>query len=269
MTTEKEKYEDQENTSQQRLKEYNLNINRTKTEKFVIPEPPPPPQPDPKLINWSELDWTLPSKAPKKTPDWTNMKILGTYVITQTDIINRKAKAMHALKTNAKYFKSDKISNKLKIRIFECYVSSAFLYNSETWSLTKTQETEIDQYHRRLLRYAINKQYPKRISNQKLYEVTQTRPWSQAIKNRRLNTTGHILRLPSSTPIKASLQEVTKPCKNNRGRPRNTWFRTIQNDLKHQIKSSTPSNFLRDIDNLAFDRDVWRGVTRSAMSRVD
>ena len=77
------KYEDQENTSQQRLKVYNLNINRTKTEKFIIPEPPPPPQPDSKLLNWSELDWTLPSKAPKKTPDWTNMKILGTYVISK------------------------------------------------------------------------------------------------------------------------------------------------------------------------------------------
>ena len=245
-----------------------MGINRSKTERFVVPEPPPPPKPNTKQLHWSELDWTLPSNAEKKTPEWEKMKILGSYIITKTDINNRKAKAMYALKSNNKYFKSDKISNKLKIRIFECYVSSAFLYNSEIWSLTETQEKQIDAYHRRLLRYAINKQYPEKITNEKLYNITQVQPWSIVIKRRRLNTTGHILRLPQSTPVQRALHETTKPAKRNIGHPRNTWLKTIEEDLKHDITAPNPAALLHKLTDKASERDEWKGVTRSVMSRA-
>ena len=84
-----------------------------------------------------------------------------------------------------------------------------------------------------------------------------------------MNTTGHILRLPTTTPIQRALTEVTKPSKLNRGKPRNTWFRTIQTDLKQETTETNPKSFLQSIKTLASDRDAWRGVTRSAMSRAE
>ena len=214
------------------------------------------------------MDWTLPKHAEKKTPDYKKMKILGSYVITQTDIVHRKSKAMMALKSNNKFFKAN-ISNKLKIRIFECYVSSAFLYNSELWSLTTTQEKQIDAYHRKLLRYALNKQYPKKISNEHLYQITEVQPWSHVIKRRRMNTTGHVLRLPKTTPVQKALQEATKPAKRKRGHPRKTWLRTIEDNLKPEITATNPASLIKKLTETAQDRDVWRGVTRSVMSRLN
>ena len=272
ITTENERFKKQEQTSQTRLLTYNLGINRSKTEKFTVPEPPPPPplKPSKHDIQWSDLDWTLPSHAERKQPAWNNMKILGTHIITETDINSRKGKAMYALKSNNKIFKSNKISNNLKMRVFECYVSSAFLYNSETWSLTKTKEDQIDAFHRKLLRYALNKQYPNIISNKKLYDITRVQPWSNIIRQRRLNTLGHILRLPQTTPVQQALKETTKTSKKNVGHPRNTWLKTIQNDTKHITDTSNPKYMLRELTKTASERDVWRGVTNmgSVMSRA-
>ena len=254
-------------TSQERLHKYHLNINRTKTERFTVPEPlPPPTKPKINLIQWSDLDWTLPSNTEIPTPAWKNMKILGTHIDTETDIKHRKAKAMYALTSNNHIFKSGKISTKLKLKVFECYVSSAFLYNSETWSLTPTQEEQIDAFHRKLLRYALNIRYPKIISNEKLYDITKAQPWSKVIKRRRLNTTGHILRLPENTPIRESLKEASKPSVKHRGGQRNTWLKTIHKDLKPVLSTSTPSEHLTEMTTLAQDRNVWRGVARSVMS---
>ena len=45
--------------------------------------------------------------------------------------------AVYAFKTLNKMFDSRKISNAVKIRTFNAYVASVFLYNSELWTLTK------------------------------------------------------------------------------------------------------------------------------------
>ena len=82
-------------------------------------------------------------------------------------------------------FKSSRISIKLKIRFFEAYVSSVFLYNSEVWYSNKTND-EINAFHRKQLRYSLNIHYPKVITNENLYEMTQVKPWSEIIKSRRL-----------------------------------------------------------------------------------
>jgi hypothetical protein len=37
--------------------------------------------------------------------------------------------------------------------------------------------------------------------------MTDTTPWSEAIKKRRLNWFGHLLRLPENTPAKLALKE--------------------------------------------------------------
>ena len=74
MTTAHARFEQQEKTSQERLHKYHLNINRTKTERFTVPEPlPPPTKPKINLIQWSDLDWTLPSNTETPTPAWKNM----------------------------------------------------------------------------------------------------------------------------------------------------------------------------------------------------
>ena len=67
------------------------------------------------------------------------------------DVKRRKILAMNVANSMKEIFFGD-ISIEVKVRSFNCYVSSVFLYNCETW---KTLENTIDSFQRRLLRIAV------------------------------------------------------------------------------------------------------------------
>ena len=128
---------------------------------------------------------------------------------------------MESFKKHNHIFTSKYIGNTRKIRTFNIYVSSVFLYNTETWAMNPTISNKIDSYHRRMLRYALNLKWPKKISNVDLYEKTRATPWSRAIKRRRLNFPGHIMRRNDNTPIRIALKEALKPTEGKRGTTEN------------------------------------------------
>ena len=148
------------------------------------------------------------------------------------------------------------------------YVSSVFLYNTETWAVNKSLIDKIDSYHRRMLRYAINIKWPKKISNEELYQKTEVTPWSQVIKRRRLTFLGHIMRRNENTPVRIALKEALKPTRGKRGRPAITWLKTIANDLKdsdYAIDLKNPEETLQTLISVTQDRKKWREVVRTLM----
>ena len=71
-------------------------------------------------------------------------------------------------------FNSSYLSIKTKVKEFNTYVTTIFMYNSELWALNKTQNRKIDSFHRRLLRQAINRKWPKtQYKNEDLYKITE------------------------------------------------------------------------------------------------
>jgi len=129
-------------------------------------------------------------------------------------------------------FTSRKISNGIKIRVFQAYICSIFLYNSELWTLTKTLEQQIDAFHRKQLRYVLGIYWPRKISNMSLYTITRAEPWSRVIKRRRLNWLGHLMRLHPETPVQLSLEEALRPAKRPVGHPKTTWISCVCKDLE-------------------------------------
>ena len=114
---------------------------------------------------------------------------------------------------------------KIKIRAFDCYVSSIFLYNSELWTLTSTLETAIDSFHRRLIRTScLNVKWPEVVTNENVYKLTNIKPWSKVIIKRQLSWFGHMIRLPNDCPAKSALQYTLEPSAKPKGRPRTTWI---------------------------------------------
>ena len=223
------------------LKKYKLEINKTKTERYEIPRPEPPPPSPPNTeallshkedrICWSALDWITNYVAPKienKSPNWKDCKLLGSKLYTQTDIQRRKGLTIASLTTYTSMFKSKNVSLQLKIRTFNAFCASIFLYNSELWSLTSTQEHQIDSFQRRLLRQVINIRWPKKISNEELYNKTKVQPWRIKIKGRRLTWLGHLMRLHKNTPARRALNESLQPIKKKVGRPPITWIKLIE-----------------------------------------
>ena len=156
----------------------------------------------------------------------------------------------------------------MKIRTFNVYISSVFLYNSELWATNESLNKKIDSYHRRLLRYALNLKWPKKISNEELYRKTKVTRWSAVIKKRRLTFLGHMMRRGENTPVRIALKEALKPTVGKRGRPKNTWLKTIAKDLRgseFEINISKPEETLQKLVNITEDRVKWRDTVRTLL----
>ena len=164
-----------------------------------------------------------------------------------------------------------RIGTDLKVRNFNTFSGSIFLYNSELWTLTETQQQQIDSFHRRLLRRVIDIRWPKIISNDDLYKKVGVEKWSDTIRRRRLNWLGHLMRLDEGTPVRRSLREALTDVRRKVGRPCLTWIKVIEKDLAKinidlDVNGSTPDELLEKLVDLTKDRKKWRDTVRDIMT---
>ena len=213
----------------EKLKKRNLQVNNGKTEEFSIKR--------------------------NGTDDWKKCKYLGSLLNTTDDITRRKQLALAAF-TQYKGILTSDLPMKTRIRIFNAYITSVFLYNSELWTLTKSQESSIDILQRKLLRRILKIHWPYTIKNEELYQRTDEQKWSEKIRRRRLKWLGHMLRLPELSPAQQALQEALRPVKRPRGRPKNTWIQLINKDLKQADLKLGSSKLIDAVS----DREVWNDL---------
>ena len=98
------------------------------------------------------------------------------------------------------------------------------------------------------MRKILNLNWRDKVSNDKFYKETNSTPWSQTVKRRRLTWYGHLLRLPEDTPARKSLKEAKNPCKEPSGGQKLTWIKQIGKDLekvefKTLVKNNKVSSF--------------------------
>ena len=240
-----------------------LQCNPSKTENHAVPprKKTLPPTPKTNATTWSDLDWTVKPTVIEEPATWKKCKLLGSRLDTATDINCRKGRACDVMKKLADKFNSKHLSIATKIGEFRTYVTTIFMYNTELWALTKTDEKRIDSFHRRLLRQAINKKWPKKqCTNEQLYDITNEKPWSETIKRRRLRWTGHLMRLDERTPAKIALHKFAEPQLSKVGRPKNTWLATIKRDFKELILPNNNQEFITKLCEVASDRKEWKKV---------
>ena len=120
-----------------------LYLNESKTEYLTLNESDPT-----NSIN------TISGIALKRVEDY---KYLGSYISSsEKDFKVRKALAWSACNRLNKIWSSHSIDSKLKVKIFQSAVEPILLYGSETWSLTKQLEKQLDGNYTRLLRRVKN-----------------------------------------------------------------------------------------------------------------
>ena len=159
--------------------------------------------------------------------------------------------AIDAFKTLNKNVDCRKTSNAVKIRTFNAYVASVFLYNSELWTLTKTLPK------RRHLRKILGIHWPKKITNIELYTKTKTEEWSTTLQRRRLNWLGHLMRLHPETPARLALAEYLRKVKRHKGRQQRTWMELIKHDLKAIVilDYNKTNKTIEQLTQMAHDRN--------------
>ena len=67
----------------------------------------------------------------KSKDDWKQCKYLGSYLDTDSDILRRKQLSYAAFNQLKTKLTSRKLSLKVRMRLFNVFVTSIFLYNSE------------------------------------------------------------------------------------------------------------------------------------------
>ena len=167
---------------------------------------------------------------------------------TDRDVTARIGKARGAFVILKNIWTSKQISMRTKLRIFNSNVKSVLLYGCETWRTTKTMQQKIQTFLNSCLRRIFNIRWPDKIRNEDLWEQAGQKPVAEQILRRKWGWIGHTLRKPVSNTTRQALTWNPQG-KRKRGRPRNTWRRDTEAELKRLGTS-------------------WSGVTRAAQNRV-
>ena len=191
---------------------------------------------------------------------WRSSKSLGSLLDPMQDVQRRSELAAMAMNRLKEFWKNKKVSNALKIKLYNAYVKSILLYNCGTWSGAPGLLKKVDTIHRRHLRNLAGVSFPNRISNENLYKLFDESPISREIEKRRWMLFGHVLRMPKDAPAQKSLEVYLNPkLKNRRGRPRITLFSTLQKQVVANLERQLHSlEDLETIRNLAADKQSWK-----------
>ena len=152
------------------------------------------------------------------------------------------------------------------MRMFNAYIGSIFLYNSELWTTNLHVNDKIDIIHRKFLRRILNIKWPKKITNANLYEITKQKPWSEVVRKRAVSWLGHLLRLDPKTPAMRALREFIKESKRPKGRPKDTWLAMIKKCLKQnglRIGFFSYESMIKDLEIICADRQNWKTIVKN------
>ena len=169
------------------------------------------------------------------------------------DIRVRIGKARTAFTILTPVWRSKVISRKTKLRIFNTNVKSVLLYGSETWRVTKANSTKLQTFINKCLRSIMGIHCPEVITNEELWTTTEQERINIQIRRRTWGWIGHTLRKPNCNVTKQALRWNPQG-KRSRGRPRNSWRRTVDNEAKNAGYTWW------QLEKLAKNRSRWRAI---------
>ena len=143
------------------------------------------------------------------------------------------------------------------------YILPILLYRADTWSMPVASSRRLDAFDRWCLRRIVHIPYMAHTTNEEVRCRTGQPPVTSAIAKRRLRLFGHLARAdPShdqSLILRAAINPPPADWRRRAGRPRRTWLRTIELDLRpHNLGLNTA--WMR-----AQHRSKWRQLVETAM----
>ena len=162
---------------------------------------------------------------------------------TDEDMKTRIKKAQQAFATLRPVWKSTAISVKTKLRVFNSNVKAVLLNGSATWKVTANISKKIQTFVNKCLRQILHLKLFDRVPNTVLWTRAKQEPMVIQIRRRKWRWVGHNLREEPSNITRQAL-EWNPQGKRKRGRPKQTWRRSLHSEL--------------GASNLAKDRRRWK-----------
>ena len=120
------------------------------------------------------------------------------------------------------------LCRRTKLRVFRTLVIPVLLYGCETWTLNSALKRRINSFGTRCLRRIMGYTWRDRVSNQRLFRETDSRPITSQIEERQLRLYGHVARLPEDDPAHGVVSARDNPeWRRPLGRPQNSWLRQV------------------------------------------
>ena len=170
---------------------------------------------------------------------------------TKEDIHSRLGKARSVFRDMNNIWRSAQYSTNTKLKLYQSCVVSTLLYGSECWRMTEADLTKLRSFHTTCLRRIQRIFWPQKISNEDLLRRCKQVDMGTIISRRRWRWIGHVLRKEPQSITRTALH-WTPDGKRKRGRPRTTWRRTVEDEMK-AIQHSWGS-----LARLAQDRRKWK-----------
>lgn len=170
---------------------------------------------------------------------------------TKEDIHCRLGKARSVFREMNNVWRSTQYSTNTKLKLYRSCVVSTLLYGSECWRMIETDLSKLRSFHTTCLRRILRIFWPEKISNKDLLRRCKQEDMDAIITRRRWKWIGHVLRGNPQSITRTALH-WTPDGKRRRGRPRTTWRRTVESEMK------TMQHSWGSLTRLAQDRQRWR-----------
>ena len=195
----------------------------------------------------------------------TSFTYLGSCITSDGDmsreIRTRIAKAQSAFsQLNGVLWKDRDISLATKMKVYMAAIRPVLLYACETWSQKVEETRRLRAFEFRCWRFILGVTFTDRITNDEIAARIAPRSLCESdVVNRRLCYLGHILRRHEGFPARRTF---LAPCpahwKRRPGRPRETWQRTVLDDLKPlhlgRVYNTWPKKYKEILADIATDR---------------
>ena len=178
------------------------------------------------------------------------------------DVVSRIQKARQAFILLNNVWNSTQLTRNLKLRFFKSNIISVLLYGCETWKMTSIIANKIQVFVNKCLRRILRVFWPNVISNEELWRITKTEQMKTLIKRRKWNWIGHTIRRPVGDIAKNALDWNPQGTR-RRGRPKNSWKRTVANEASELGKT------WNEVKALATNRVRWRLFVNALCSHVE
>ena len=170
----------------------------------------------------------------------------------EMDMRARLAKAAAVFRRLLPIWKMSSISRSIKMKLYSSIVIPTALYASETWKISAKARQKINAFHQRCLRRIMKIRYMDRVTNEEVLRRCGMSSLHVIVARRRLRLAGHILRMPQHRIPRVAMSWIPPGAKRARGRPRNTWRSTFENDLRIMNASRDQA------EEIAKDRQQWK-----------
>ena len=222
-------------------------------------------------MNLNKSEFTHVEKRNNRNDEyWRNVKKLGSLLGDTEDVLRRKNLARAALNRMWKlWINRNRLSESLRIRLYNAYIKPVLLYNCGTWGITDTVIKALESFHRSQLRRILGIFYPDHLSNKDVYLRCKCHPLRYDLLKARWQAFGHILRRESDIPANIEMESYFN-CKDKKWPGKKTMCLPLRlhEDLAMIGWKLENTKDLHRFRKLAEDRIGWQRIIERLLSKL-